>query len=43
MNPPPGIAISDIHIGSIGILDNIELTHPTYLRAFLLNCVNSVL
>ena len=31
MNPHPQIGIHDIHIGSTGILDRVELTHPIYL------------
>lgn len=34
------IGMDDIQIGSIGILDTIELTHSTSLRIFLFNFVN---
>lgn len=30
MNPPSRIGVSDIHIGSIEILDSIELINPVY-------------
>lgn len=42
INPPPEIGMDDMHIGSIGIWDSMELTHPINLRIFLLNCVNSI-